>query len=169
LEAYLQEPPPEHILSVEQPMMVPLYTSDGQFLEKPLIAVIDLLTHGLDGLKVHEFKTSSRRMSQMEVESALQASCYAHAVQQRYDEPVSVRFSVLVKTKKPAVQHLDTARVEGDLSRIGDIVQGIERAIEAEAFYPVANPLNCSGCAFFGACRQWKGCSASRRRHTGLA
>jgi hypothetical protein len=92
-----------------------------------------------------------------------QASCYVHAVQERFDEPVSLRYVVLVKTKKPAVQYLTTARCESDLDRLGDIVQAVEHAIQAEAFYPIESPMTCSGCAFYKQCREWKGCSSTQR------
>jgi len=165
LELYLQEPPPENILAVEQAMMVPLHTSRGEFLDKPLIAVIDLLNRDANGLMVTEFKTSGRRYSESEAATTLQASCYVHAVHERFDEEsVNIRYVVLVKTKKPAVQYLNTARCDSDLSRLGDVVQSVERAIEAEAFYPIESPMNCAGCAFYKQCREWMGCSNTRRQ-----
>lgn len=93
----------------------------------------------------------------------LQASAYAHAIEQRYDERPGVRYVVLVKTKKPQVQYLETVRGEADIARLGDIVQMIERAIEAEAYYPVESAMNCSGCAFYRHCREWRGCRANVR------
>lgn len=169
LELYLQEPPPENILAVEQEMMVPLHTSNGKFLDKPLIAVIDLLHRDDNGLMVSEFKTSGRRFSESEAATTLQASCYVHAVQERFDESVGIRYVVLVKTKKPTIQYLNTARCDSDLSRLGDVVQAVERAIEAEAFYPIESPMNCAGCAFYRQCREWKGCNSARRQVQGHA
>ena len=168
LEAYLQEPPPENILAVEQAMMVPLHTSNGEFLEKPLVAVIDLLHRDETGLMVSEFKTSGRRYSDSEAATTLQASCYVHAVQERYDEPVGIRYVVLVKTKKPAIQYLQTGRCESDLGRLGDIVHAVEKAIEAEVFYPIESPMNCSGCPFYRQCRDWRGCRDARRQTQGI-
>lgn len=164
LEVYMQEPPPENILAVEQPMIVPLHTSGGEFLEKPLVAVVDLLCRDEDGLRVTEFKTSGRRYSESEADTSLQPSCYAHAVGERYDEPVTVKFVVLVKTKKPAVQRVDTVRTDADLARLGDVIQGVERAIEAGAFYPIESPMNCTTCSFREPCREWKGCQPRGKR-----
>ncbi|MGA2254146.1 MAG: PD-(D/E)XK nuclease family protein, partial [Thermoguttaceae bacterium] len=93
-------------------------------------------------------------------EMMLQATSYAHAVQQRYEERPGVRYVVLVKTKKPQVQYLETIRTDADISRLGDVVQAVERAIQAEAFYPVESTMNCSGCAFYRQCRQWRGCNS---------
>jgi hypothetical protein len=156
VDLYLQEPPPEGIVAVEETLVVPLCNSHGDYLERPLVAVLDLLHRGSEGLTVTEFKTSGRKFNELETESALQASCYAQAVQERYGEPASIRYTVLVKTKTPAIQHLDTARSDSDLGRLGDLVQTVERAIKAEAFYPVESPMNCSGCPYYRACREWR-------------
>jgi putative RecB family exonuclease len=157
LELYQKEPPPQDILAIEQPMTVPLRNSRGEFLEKPLVAVVDLLTREDTELLVTEFKTSGRKFSESEADSALQAGCYVHAIRERYDEPAKVRYTVLVKTKTPTIQRLETVRTDCDLARLGDIVETVERAIEAETFYPVESPLNCSGCPFFKPCREWTG------------
>lgn len=157
LELYLKEPPTEKILAVEQTFLVPLFTSQGEVLEKPLMAVPDLICQGENRILVKEFKTSGRRFSEIETDGLMQASCYVHAVQEYLGGPVAVRYVVLVKTKTPQVQCLDTVRDEDDIARIGDIVQSIERAIQAGIFYPVESPMNCSSCAFFKPCREWKG------------
>lgn len=163
LEAYHKEPPPENIVAIEEPMLVPIITSSGDVLEKPLVAIVDLLFRDEEGLVVDEFKTSSRKYSESEAESTLQASCYVHAVREIYNEPAAVRYTVFVKTKTPSIQRLNTVRTADDFGRVGDIVQTIERAIEADAFYPIESPLNCSGCSFLQECRDWRG------RHVPLA
>ena len=136
LELYLQEPPPQNIVAVEQPMMVPLFTSNGECLEKPLMAVLDLLNRDDHGLVVTEFKTASGRYGESETETKLQATAYSHAIQQRYDEKPGIRYVILVKTKKPQIQIVETVRNDEDAARLGDIIQAVERAIEAQAFYP---------------------------------
>lgn len=60
-----------------------------------------------------------------------------------------------MKTKTPKVQRLRTVRHEGDLARLGDIVEAVERAILAGVFYPVETPLNCSTCPYRQPCREW--------------
>ena len=105
LELYMQEPPPQNIVAIEQAMMVPLFTSSGECLEKPLMAVLDLLNRDDHGLVVTEFKTAARRYSgNPETEMKLQATAYSHAIQQHYDEKPGIRYVILVKTKKPQVQ-----------------------------------------------------------------
>jgi len=160
LEAYHNEPPPQNIVAVEESMTVPLHTSEGEFLEKPLVAVIDLLTRDEAGLTVSEFKTSGRRFNEFEADTTLQASCYAHAVRERYDQSPRVRYTILVKTKTPAVQYLETSRTDADMSRLGDVVQAVERAITIGAFYPIESPMNCSGCPFRKPCQEWRGGTA---------
>ena len=36
---------------------------------------------------------------------------------------------ILVKTKTPQIQHLETVRNDADVVRLGDIVQAVDRAI----------------------------------------
>ena len=158
LELYTKEPMTGEIVAVEEELLVPLFNSRSEALEQPLLAVPDLLTRDPEGLTVTEFKTSGRRYNELEADASLQASCYVHAVKDRYDEEPRVRYTILVKTKTPQIQHLETVRNDADMSRLGDIVETVERAIRAEAFYPVESAMNCSTCPFFRPCRQWHGC-----------
>ena len=158
VDLYVKEPAPECVVAVEEPLLVPLFNSRGEALEKPLLAIPDLITRDNGELTVTEFKTSGRRYGELETDASLQASCYAHAVQDRYDEQPRVRYTILVKTKTPQIQHQETVRNEADVTRLGDVVQAVERAIEAEAYYPVESPMNCSGCPFFKPCKEWHGC-----------
>jgi len=159
LDLYLKEPIPACVVAVEEPLLVPLFNSHGDALEKPLLAIPDLITRETEELTVREFKTSGRRYGEVETDASLQASCYAHAVQDRYDEQPRVRYTVLIKTKTPQIQHLETVCNEADVIRLGDVVQAVDRAIQAEAFYPVESPMNCSGCPFYRPCKEWKGFS----------
>src|SRR5690606_32267101 len=60
IELYLNEPPPERIVAVEQRFIAPLFNSQGEYLETPLVAITDLITATDDHLIVNEFKTSGR-------------------------------------------------------------------------------------------------------------
>lgn len=157
IETYLKEPPPENIVAVESEMLAPIHNSDGEYLEKPLLTVIDLLTREGDGLRVNDFKTSGRAYSTFEAETSLQATCYVNAVAENFGEPATFQYTVLVKTKVPKVQRLDTVRGTDDLGRLGDLVQTVERAVESSIFYPVESPLNCSTCPYRQPCREWRG------------
>jgi CRISPR/Cas system-associated exonuclease Cas4 (RecB family) len=160
LELYTKEPVTDEIVAVEEELLVPLFTSRGEALEQPLLAVPDLLIRNSEGLTVTEFKTSGRRYNELEADASLQASCYVHAVKDRYSEEPRVRYTILVKTKTPQIQHLETVRNDADTNRLGDIVETVERAIRAQAFYPVESAMNCSTCPFFRPCREWRSCPA---------
>ena len=41
------------------------------------------------------------------------------------------------------------------LGRLGDIVQTIEKAVDAGIFYPVESAMNCSTCSYRQPCREW--------------
>jgi putative RecB family exonuclease len=155
LETYLKSPPPENILEIERELIVPLVNSQGEYLETPLVAIIDLITDTDDGLKIHELKTSGRSYGQFEVDTSLQASCYAHAAHTQFAVPVEVEFAVLVKTKTPKLQRISTVRFEEESPRLGDLVENVERAVANEIFYPIESPMNCSGCPFREPCRDW--------------
>jgi len=155
IELYLQEPPPHEIIGIEQEIVSPLHNSQGEYLESPLMSIADLITEDNEEFTVHEYKTSGRAYSAMEAETSLQPTCYVNAVHETYGHLARVEYTVLVKTKTPRVQHLVTTRNNDDLGRLGDIVQNLERAVQAGIFYPVENPLNCSTCPYRSPCRQW--------------
>ena len=156
IEVYLQEPPPQNIIGVERIIIAPIHNSRGEYLETPLVAVADLITESNEELTICEFKTSGRAYSEMEAESSLQPTFYVHAVQETFGHSAIMEYTVLVKTKKPKVQRLTTVRNDEDLGRLGDIVEIIERAIQANVFYPIENPLNCSSCPYRQPCREWR-------------
>ena len=157
LEIYQRQDPPTQIIGVEQTFVVPIITSNGEVLDRPLVAIVDLLRRDESGLVVTEFKTTGRRFSDAQLDSALQATAYVHAAYEKYDEIAAVNYVVLVRTKTPQIQRLETVRSESDLFRFGDLVQSVQRAIEAEAFHPIENAMNCSSCPFRLPCRDWSG------------
>jgi CRISPR/Cas system-associated exonuclease Cas4 (RecB family) len=162
LTAYLEEPPPKHILAVEEQTMAPVCNSQGELLAKPLVSVVDLLTRDGTGTTITDFKTAGRSLAAAEAALSLQATCYVHNVSLLYGAPVSFCFTVLVKTQTPRIQHLEAYRTEADLGRLGDLIQSVERAVEAEIFYPVEAPQNCAGCPFRRPCREWTALPSDR-------
>lgn len=162
VELYLKEPPPEGIVAVEQQMIFPIHNSRGEILETPMVAIVDLLTRDDDGLAITELKTSGRAYGGLEVETSMQPTSYVNAVWETFGELASVGYAVLVKTKTPKVQRLATVRNDSDFGRLGDLVQGVERAIDAKAFYPNESPLNCSTCPYRNPCREWTAQQSNR-------
>ena len=158
IEVYLEQPPSGSIIAVESPMMSPIANSRGEYLEKPVLIVADLVTRQEDGtLKITEIKTSGRAYSESEVATSLQPTFYANSLYEMVGEEPAVEFTVLVKTKVPKVQRIEAIRTISDYQRLGDIIGVVEKAVEAGVFYPVESPLNCSGCPFFRPCREWTG------------
>ncbi len=155
LDAYLQEPPPTDILAVEHPLIAPLCDGRGTYLEKPLIAVPDLILRDRGGPRILEFKTAGRSLAASDAETSLQATCYLHAIQSVYARPANLEFTVLLKTKIPRIQRIAASRTEVDFSRLGDLVESVERAIAAEALHPIESALNCSTCPYRRPCREW--------------
>ena len=156
IELYLTEPPPSNIIAIEKPLWVPIITSSGQVLEKPLLAIADLITRPNEQVIVEEFKTSGRSYSESEVAMSLQATCYVHAVSSKFDEVPDVQFTVFVKTKTPKLQRLSTFRSPSELERVGDLILEISTSIDARLFYPIESPMNCSGCSFRTECKLWR-------------
>jgi putative RecB family exonuclease len=154
---YLAQPPPENIIAVEQSIVVPLETSDGDYLDRPLVTVLDVLCRDGNRPKVIELKTSGRRYSQTDVDSSLQATCYVGAVEEYFGQAASLEYRVLVKTKTPQLQRLNRTADGADLTRVADIARTVNKAITAEAFYPNESPMNCSWCPYRGPCREWQG------------
>lgn len=156
LATYLKYPPPENIVAVERTFLVPVQNSQGEYLETPLKAVIDLLVENDGSLVVHEFKTTSRAYSQGEIDTSLQATCYSQVIAEEFGKSPQVEYGVLVKTKVPRFQQITTGRTETERRRLGDLVEVVEEAVTNKTFYPIETPLNCTGCSYRSACREWK-------------
>jgi CRISPR/Cas system-associated exonuclease Cas4 (RecB family) len=155
VEAYLRESPPENIVGIEQQLIATVSNSRGEMLSTPLMTVIDLVTAIDEGIAVTEFKTRARSYSDFETETSLQATCYAAAILETSGKLPRVDYVVLVKTKTPKIQRLQTSRTKEDIGRLGDIIQNVKHAIERDIFYPIENPIHCSGCPYRRQCREW--------------
>ncbi len=163
VEVYLEQPPSGTIIAVESPMMAPIANSRGDYLQKPVMIVADLVSRQEDGtLQITEIKTSGRAYSESEVATSLQPTFYANALYETTGEEPAVEFTVLVKTKVPKVQKIQAIRTTSDFGRSGNIIEAVERSINAESFYPIESPLNCSGCSFYRECREWSGPGSSK-------
>lgn len=154
---YLEQPPPENIVAVEEPLFCPIANSRGEYLEKPLLVIPDLINREGAFPKVREIKTANRAYSESEIAASLQPACYGNAVFELTGEEPLIEFTVLVKTKTPKLQRIEAPRNLADFSRLGDIVEAIDQAVNAGIFYPVESPMNCSSCPFYRPCREWSG------------
>jgi putative RecB family exonuclease len=156
LATYLKYPPPENIVAVERRFLVPLQNSRAEYLETPLVAVVDLLTEDDGLLVVQEFKTANRAYSQSVIDSSLQATCYSQAIAEEFGRSPRIEYGVLVKTKVPKFQQITTTRGEAERRRLGDLVEVVDKAVANQTFYPIESPFNCTGCSYRSACREWK-------------
>lgn len=152
---------PGEIVAVEQPLIVPILDSNGEYLEHPLVSVIDLIIRVDGNLRLVEFKTAARSYNEADVANSMQATCYVYACHQTRGEMPEVEFAVMVKTKMPKLQRLTTSRTDHDLRRLGDIIKQVQRAVDAEMFYPCESPQNCSDCSYRKPCASWSASSSN--------
>jgi putative RecB family exonuclease len=132
---------PMRVIAVEVPFEFKLeHPRTGEEFPVPIKGIIDLIEEDEQGtLWIVDHKTAGRAYSEQQVAGDLQMLIYAAAVKQLDQvegREALLRLDVLLKTKHPQVLRYCTARNEQDIGRLFEIVTGIWRAIEAEAFYP---------------------------------
>ena len=112
---------------------------------------LDLISN--DGV-ILKLKTSSRSISKLEYEWALDLQRYVYE-QTKRQVPTGVKVVNLVRTKNPKMQVIDAP--EPRISRTLAICESVIASINANAFYP--NPKNqfgCSKCGYLSECeKQW--------------
>jgi CRISPR/Cas system-associated exonuclease Cas4 (RecB family) len=163
VEMYLAAEPPAKILNVEQWVSAPLITSTRQVLATPLAAVADLVYGDVRQPIVRELKTSRTPYRYADVDTALQGTCYAHAVEQTIGIRPRVEYAVLLRTQAPQLQTLFTTRRPEQMTRLADLVATVQKAVAADVFYPIESSFNCSGCPFRSECRDWRPVSPQER------
>jgi putative RecB family exonuclease len=102
-----------------------------------------------------DHKTTKRSMSQEDVGSDLQLSCYALAYRSLLGgHEKELRFDILVRTKTPKIQQIVTTRTQDDIDRFLKMVAYVSKAIKSGIFYPNKNFM-CSVCGYSGLCSKW--------------
>ena len=128
-------------------------------VEIPIMGYIDCLT--TDNIIV-DFKTSKSSWSQARADGELQASFYASALyasgRVAYNEPVNIKYIVMVKNKTPKIQVIDTVRTFQDTYTVYNTVSEIWKSIQKEVFYPNASTWMCSS----KYCSAWKFCEGGK-------
>jgi len=156
LHLYLQQPPPQGITDIEQQGMASLKHDQKTKLGKSLLAFFDLVLEWKDRWRIVEFKTSQQAYSQVQVEMALQATCYLHIWNELSGgDPADLEYVVFVKTKVPKLQRLVTTRTSENFRRLGNLVVLVDRAVNEKLFFPNESPMNCSSCPYRQPCRDW--------------
>ena len=141
--------PGTEVVAVEEPFAVPLIDQEtGEVLERNLVGTLDLLERDADGLVVVDLKTSARKYTELQVETALQLSVYSCAVGlSSFGDDVRLRFDVLTKPRVPELHRYWTTRDRAANMRLFRLVAEVLGAIEAGVFHPIVG-WQCTDCVF---------------------
>ena len=149
---------PQKIVGVEVPfsVKVPCLAKCGGFLPIRLVGYFDLVEADSDGsYLVVELKTSSQRFSALKLEHDLQSTVYSYAMFQMglstNKNSTLVRYDVLLKQRKPAMERYFASRTIEDHRRLIQLMNQIHRAIELRVFYR-QNGWQCADCQFLKRC-----------------
>ena len=149
---------PQKVVAVEVPFSVkiPDLANGGGFLPIRLTGVFDLVEADNDGsYLVVELKTSSQRFSALKLEHDLQSTVYSYAMTAMgfatSKNSTLVRYDVLLKQKKPAMERYFVSRTTEDHRRLVQLMNQIHRAIELRVFYR-QNGWQCADCPFAKRC-----------------
>jgi putative RecB family exonuclease len=106
---------------------------------------------------IRETKTANRSYSADSAMTDIQLTAYNLAWKYlKGEDPVSLCFDVLVKTKKPKVQTVvSTCRTNEQLNRFLKLLGNIAKAIQSGIFYPCENQQVCRWCGYAELCRKF--------------
>jgi putative RecB family exonuclease len=145
IDAYFEHGVVDHVVELEREFN--LILPDGT----PLNGFLDFVVDKGDGLEVVELKTAARSYSDMQVRLAEQATAYAWSLGADQRE-VKVTYIVLVKTKVPKVQVIETVRGPKDVKRFQDLALSVGKGISSGCFPRNQSVQNCSKCEFRDGC-----------------
>ncbi len=145
IQAYFDHGPVKNVVALEQEFQLTL--KDGT----PLIGFLDFVVDHGDGLEIVELKTAARSYSDMQVRLAEQATAYAWALGAD-KRAVKVTYIVLVKTKVPKVQVIETVRGPKDVHRFQELTDSVSSGIANGCFPRNQSVQNCSKCEFRDGC-----------------
>ena len=130
-------------------------------LSRPLIGEFDCVVSDGSESTIVDWKTAGSKWPQGKADRDLQASAFCYAFKQVHGKNPVFRFDVITKTKQPSVNSHYTLRTEDELDRFVFVAKRIERAVNAELFYPNENIINCAECPYADRCKKatWKGAS----------
>ncbi len=122
-----------------------------------LDACRDALDQAREALDLIEFKTASRSWPDGKVDTELQATMYSAAYRSIFGQwEQGITYVILVQTKKPTLQVLETSRDLDHYHRLFDITEQVHRAIEADVFYPSYGSGFFCPCELYEPwCREW--------------
>ena len=128
-------------------------------LLRPLIGEFDCVVSDGSETTIVDWKTASSKWALGKADKDLQASAFCYAYKKVHDKNPVFRFDVITKTKQPSVNSHYTLRTQDELDRFEYIAGRIEKAVNAELFYPNENIINCAECPYADRCKKatWKG------------
>jgi len=126
-----------------------------------ILGRLDLIALDTDVVRIVDFKTSRSRWSASKVaEASPQMLLYTELVRhiaEACDRPLRVEWIVITKTKQPSVETHVLQSEPRQVERIKTVVRRVWQAISRGHFYPAPSSMNCSGCPYSEACRNWEG------------
>ena len=128
-------------------------------LSRPLIGEFDCVVSDGSETTIIDWKTASSKWPLGKADRDLQASAFCYAYKQVHGTSPVFRFDVITKTKQPSENSHYTLRTQDELDRFEFIAVRIEKAVNAELFYPNENIINCAECPYADRCKKatWKG------------
>jgi len=146
----------EKVSGVSVPFSVPIIDADGTPLDTPLVGEFDCVLEKNDQPIIVDWKTAAKKWTDQKVKSDLQSTCYLYAWHHMHpDTNPGFRFDVVTKTKNPAYITYSAERDGDDFMRLGETVRVLERMIQAEAFFPDEQGMDCGNCPYTQECRRW--------------
>lgn len=159
LAVFYHEARPQKIVAVEYPFSEELMDpKTGEVLPIKLVGAFDLLEADDEGnFVIVDLKSTERRYSDNQLETNLQSAVYCYALVllglANPGDEVLVRFDVLLKTKKPAMERYPVVRNSFDQQRAFGMLKDVLRAIDAQLYHPRPG-WYCAECPFKKRCDQ---------------
>lgn len=141
------------VLAVEQPFsLAPDRLPRAFAFTERVVGVIDLIEQDEDGsVVITELKTAARKFDDQRLQHDMPLSLYAAVANELGFSTAKLRFRVLLKQKKPAMDVYDVRRDSWQLTETGRTMTQVLRAIDHGIFYPVRS-WACSTCAYRAEC-----------------
>jgi CRISPR/Cas system-associated exonuclease Cas4 (RecB family) len=134
-------------VDVERGFLIAL---DG--IRRPLLGYIDLIDE--NGCIV-DHKVTKRSWQEAKIHTDPQMTAYALAYRRLTGKKENgLRFDVMVRTKNPKIQRLNTERKTEDFGKFQKLLSHVEKAIETGIFYPNENFM-CPACGYKEMCDRW--------------
>jgi putative RecB family exonuclease len=153
LELYRETVQPHRVLAVEQPFSIPRKDPvTSAELDEQIVGVVDVVEEDTDGVVwITELKTAAKRFDDTRLSYDHQATIYGIARPTLGYPTARVRFRVMLKTKKPAIETYNLRRDTQQFAETRRVVHQVLRAVDAGIYYPIRG-WQCANCAFRATC-----------------